>query len=307
MMRNSGFWLLTGVLLVNAGCALCNRPPSNPPPPRPIFVPPPPPVPVMGQPVPVVAPAAAFGQPQAFPTAPPGPGFAPPSITPPGPGSAPPSMPPPPNEPPPFRTETKWQPIGERDASPRDVNPSIRLYAPEPLDKDKSPSTEEPPVARKPNVQGTFPPIPQFAEVKANVYAGLRPPAEGLDWLQANGVQTVVQILPPGENDALAQKQVEDRRMRYIAFEASPETLTKEKTNAFIQLIRDGAKQGIFVYDKDGSLAGGLWYLNLRWGEVLDDDAARIRAASFGLHNTTDGQYLNMWLAVQKLLSENNR
>jgi hypothetical protein len=95
--------------------------------------------------------------------------------------------------------------------------------------------------------------------------------------------------------------------MRYVAFEVSPLTLTKEKTDAFIRLIRDGSKQGIFVYDRDGSLAGALWYLNFRWGESLDDDVARIRAASFGLHNTTDGQYLNMWLAVQKLLSENSR
>ena len=95
--------------------------------------------------------------------------------------------------------------------------------------------------------------------------------------------------------------------MRYIAFEVSPATMTKEKTDAFIKLVRDGSKEGIFVYDKDGTLAGGLWYLNFRWGEVLDDDAARIRAAPFGLHNTTDGQYLEMWLAVQKLLSENSR
>ncbi len=306
MTRIFCFWLIAGLLLVNAGCGMCNRQPSNPPP-RPLVLPPPP-APIMGQPVPVVAPAAAFGQPQPFPTAgpspgfapPSSPGFAPPSITPPGQGYAPP--PAPSNDPPPFRTETKWQPIENRDATPR-----IQLYAPEPIDKDKSPSTVEPPIATKPSVQGAFPQIPQFAEVKGNVYAGLRPPVEGLDWLQTNGVQTVVQIHLPGDNDAAVQKQTEDRRMRYIAFEVSPRTLTKAKTDEFIKLVRDGSKQGIFVYDRDGSLAGAMWYLNLRWGEVLDDDAARIRAASFGLHNTTDGQYLEMWLAVQKLLSENSR
>jgi hypothetical protein len=95
--------------------------------------------------------------------------------------------------------------------------------------------------------------------------------------------------------------------LRYVAVEVSPQNLTKEGFDAFIKLIRENAEKGVFVYDRDGSLAGPIWYLYLRWGEFLDDDAAQLRARSLGLQTTRDGAQRDMWLAVQKLLSENNR
>ena len=276
MTRFFGFLLLAAVLSFNAGCGLCQR--RDNPPPK-VFVAPPPPAPVIGTPVPVgMVPAGAeFGPPTGLPPmALPGP-----SIT-----------PMPAKDSGPMRIESKWQQMDYRDANPR-----IQLNAPEPVEKD---------APRKPDVQGAFPPIGQFAQAKDKAYAGLRPSAEGLDWLQSDGIQTVVQIRLPGEDDADAKKQVEDRRMRYVAFEVSPTTLTKEKADEFIKLIRDNSRQGIFLYDRDGSLAGAMWYLYLRWGEILDDDAAQLRARPLGLRPNADGQHRDMWLAVQKLLSENN-
>jgi hypothetical protein len=135
----------------------------------------------------------------------------------------------------------------------------------------------------------------------------LRPSLDGLDWLQTNGVRTVVQIRVFGADDSAVRKEVESRYMRYVAFEVSPEKLTKGKVDEFIKLVRDGAKQGIFVYDHDGSLAGSMWYLYLRQGEILDDDPAQLRARQLGLSHDRTDNHREMWLAVQKLLSENNR
>jgi protein tyrosine phosphatase (PTP) superfamily phosphohydrolase (DUF442 family) len=304
-------WVFSSCLIVSAGCrTTCERHPwchRNDPPPvvKPVFVPPPPPTPcVQAQPIqqsggfPVLPPGALVNPPptgNVFPQAPPA-------------GNAFPQAPPSISKTPEPKVEPQWQPREGPEPpmqpeSRRDVPPRIQLYAPEPIDKDNP----GPGIEKNPSAQRPLPPIPQFAEAKTNVLAGLRPPLDGLDWLQTEGVKTVVQIRLFGEDDSADQKQVEKRNMRYIAFEVSPEALTKEKADEFVALIRDGAKQGIFVYDRDGSLAGSMWYLYLRMGETLEDDASRIRARSLGLQTNREGQHREMWLAVRKLLDENSR
>jgi hypothetical protein len=305
MMR--ALWILPvlGISLVAAGCcSMCNR---QPPPPKALVVAPG--APVVAQP----PPNAAFGPPAgAFPTAPPatfGPPGGVPTAPPPGARFAPPGQQPPsitgPGGTSSNRIETEWQAAEGRE--PAKSKPSIQLYAPEEIDKEKTEPTKEPPLAKKPSVQASFPSIPQFAVARDNIYAGLRPPLDGLDWLQQNGVQTVVNVRLGNTDDAADRTQVEKRKIQYVSFVVSPQTLTKEKADEFIKLIRDNGKQGIFVYDEDGSLAGSLWYLNFRWGEFLDDDAAQLRAGQLGLRPKGVGQHRDMWLAVQKLLSENNR
>jgi hypothetical protein len=202
------------------------------------------------------------------------------------------------------RIETEWQAAEGRE--PALARPGIALYAPEPIDKEKAAPTPEP-LAKKPTVQASFPSIPQFAVARDKVYAGTRPKLDGLDWLQQHDVQTVVHVRLGNTDDSTDRTQVENRKMQYVSFVVSPQTLTKEKADEFIKLIRDNAKQGIFVYDEDGSLAGSLWYLNFRWGEFLDDDASQLNARDLGLRPAAAGQHRDMWVAVQKLLSENNR
>jgi protein tyrosine phosphatase (PTP) superfamily phosphohydrolase (DUF442 family) len=299
MIRTLGLLLFASAVFVNVGCQnTCNRPlfcgRNDPPPAKAIFVPPAP----LVQPGPIQ-------QSGGFPIVPQGAVVNPPpgaNIVQPNPGPSP-SI----SKSPPERKDTQWLPGETREPeSRRDVPPRIQLYAPEPIDREVPKSTDEPPL-KKPSVQRSFPAIPQFAEAKDNVFAGLRPPLDGLDWLQTNGVKTVVQIRLFGEDDSAVRKEVESRNMSYVAFEVSPVTLTKEKSDDFVKLIRDRAKQGIFVYDQDGSLAGSMWYLYMRHGEVLDDDASQLRARALGLNHTRDDQSREMWLAVQKLLSENSR
>lgn len=289
MKRLFGLSVLGVVLLTNVGCrTTCERRPlfcrNDPPVVKQTYVPLPTPMPT--PPPGAIQPSGGFPvlPPGAVPTPPPGANVVP------------------------SRSNLQWQPGDTREPEQRrDLPPSIKLYAPEPIDKETPKLDTEPLLDKKPIAQRGFPAIAQFAEAQKNVYAGLRPSLDGLDWLQANSVQTVVQIRLFGEDDSADRKQVEKRNMRYVAFEVSPDVLTKEKTDEFVKLIRDGAKQGIFVYDEDGALAGAMWYLQQRFGEFLEDEPARLNARQLGLQTDRAGQHREMWLAAHKVAKENNR
>jgi hypothetical protein len=82
----------------------------------------------------------------------------------------------------------------------------------------------------------------------------------------------------------------------------SPQALTQKLVEEFSRIARDGAGYPLFVYDRDGSLAGGLWYLHFRTAEGATDEAARVRAAALGLREDRDG-HREMWQAIRKLLN----
>jgi protein tyrosine phosphatase (PTP) superfamily phosphohydrolase (DUF442 family) len=193
--------------------------------------------------------------------------------------------------------------------------PSIKLLPPEfsnaaaaapPVAENApKPSTPAPPLA--PMTPSLPVGIVDFAPaLQDRVAAGRKPSLEGLDWLKANGYKSAVQIRRPGESDAADRKQVEARGLKFTSIEVSPATLSWATADTFAKLVGDSAAQPTFVYDADGSLSGGLWYLYFRRVERLPDEAARLRAARLGLKDGADGSYREMWLAVQKLLSTNS-
>jgi protein tyrosine phosphatase (PTP) superfamily phosphohydrolase (DUF442 family) len=147
--------------------------------------------------------------------------------------------------------------------------------------------------------------VPQFAMVQDRVATGLRPMLDdGLDWLQAKGYRTVLHIRRPGEDDSADRRQVEKRGMTYLSLEVSPQSLSRQVVDHFNALVSDTARYPLFVYDRDGSLAGGLWYLHFRTAEQASDEAARIRAGRLGLREDGDTAQRDMWLAVQRFLSD---
>jgi protein tyrosine phosphatase (PTP) superfamily phosphohydrolase (DUF442 family) len=227
----------------------------------------------------------------------------------------------------PPRTEPNWLPAEARETprpgqgipdpllgtSPSTAPGVPKLYPPEVFEK----STPEPPLIEEKTRPGApafpekkksaFPAgIPQFAQGPSGVWGGLRASIEdGLDWLAANGYRTVLHLRAPGESGDADRKQVERLGMTYASIEVSPQTLTPEKLEQFTKLVRDVARQPLFVYDQDGSIAGPLWYLYFRKVENANDEVARVRADRLGLRADREGSHRLMWLAVQKYLQDN--
>jgi protein tyrosine phosphatase (PTP) superfamily phosphohydrolase (DUF442 family) len=283
-------------LLAAAGCKSTNRNRCDtcPPPPPPCS--------------PIIAPAPGGAPPGGatlLPPAPPPPGV---------PGSA--AAPPPPS----FPAGSSFPPVASFYPAP-----GVRLGAPGSAAQAAAPPAAPTPPAKSPTVRllppefGSAPPatppaapptpplpvgIGEFAPALADrVAVGRKPALEGLDWLKANGYKAVVHVRRPAEIDSADRKQVEARGLAFTSFEVSPATLSWATVDAFAKLVGDPATQPLFVYDADGSLSGGLWYLYFRRVERLPDEAARLRAARLGLWESADGPQREMWLAVQKLLA----
>src|SRR5262249_17019881 len=104
--------------------------------------------------------------------------------------------------------------------------------------------------------------------------------------------------------DSADKKQVEKRGMKYVSLELSPLSLSREVVESFNRIVADSGGYPLFVYDRDGSLPGSLWYLHFLPSEKLEDDAARLPAGRLGLREDPDGPHRLMWIAIQKYLSE---
>ena len=208
--------------------------------------------------------------------------------------------------------------------APTPTNPSapaasgagVYLEQPEPVTPDPlretrpyTPQTAEPPAAPPARDDRAASPampvdIPQFAMVKTNLASGQEPFAEGVAWLKSHGYRTVLHVRAAGEDDSAARKQYEQAGLRYLTLELSPQTLTKEIVDRFNRLVGDAENLPLFVYDKDSSLAGALWYLHFRLAEKETDEQARQNAENLGFRQDRSDAYLKMWLAVQNLLKD---
>ncbi|MBL8795578.1 MAG: hypothetical protein JNM56_16855 [Planctomycetia bacterium] len=248
--------LLAGSLLTLSGCQACGRKKCCQP------VPPPP---CGGGPLPPRIGTA--GPPPVSLTAPPAqPTF--PGAAPPPPGAFPPS--PPPNS---------ANYYGVPPQSPAPAAPSdVRLTPPE----TAGPAVTENRVSPSPSPSPLLPVgIPQFYQVQPRLAGGLKPDGEGLDWLRANGYQTVLHVRAFDEDDSAEQREVERRGMKFISM-ISDRVPTQVQMEAFNRLLQDSAAQPLFVYDRDGMLAGGLWYQYFRQVLGLSEDEARTRATRLG-------------------------
>jgi protein tyrosine phosphatase (PTP) superfamily phosphohydrolase (DUF442 family) len=144
--------------------------------------------------------------------------------------------------------------------------------------------------------------IPQFAEVKGKkrVASGLRPThLEGLEWLKDNGYRMALYVRAPSESDDADRKQFEDKLgMKFASLVVSPEALSLDVVDQFNAIVADPANRPLFVYDKDGALAGALWYLHFRMIDQMSDEDARTAAGRIGLKEENK----DLWLAIQKIL-----
>jgi protein tyrosine phosphatase (PTP) superfamily phosphohydrolase (DUF442 family) len=191
-------------------------------------------------------------------------------------------------------------------ASPRAYLEQPEAAAPAPEAPSSSPQSPEPPPARDDSAASPALPvdIPQFAAVKTNVASGQEPFAGGIAWLKSHGYRTVLHVHAPGDNASPARNQFEQSGLRYLSLEVSPQTLSRALADQFNRLVADTNNLPLFVYDKDGSLAGALWYLHFRLVDRATEEKAREEAEHLGFKQDKSDAHLKMWLAVQNLLKE---
>jgi protein tyrosine phosphatase (PTP) superfamily phosphohydrolase (DUF442 family) len=242
----------------------------------------------------------------------PGPG-APPVTPAPGPGPVPPgerqSFAPPQSP----QETASWRPLYE---------PGVRLLKPEPLEPDAGkaevrispPSplpSAPPPVARiNPPEKDKEPvsPLPvgiaHFTELKANTIAtGFRPhPTDGIPWLQEKGFRSIVYLRDPGVNDANDRRLIEKYGLKYYSLEVSPDSLSRELVAKLKDIIAESNNVPLFVYDKDGTCTGAMFYLYLRQYDSMSDEAARVRAARLGLKDDESPGAKAWWTAIQGVM-----
>ncbi|OWK35525.1 fused DSP-PTPase phosphatase/NAD kinase-like protein [Fimbriiglobus ruber] len=167
--------------------------------------------------------------------------------------------------------------------------------------------------ATKSDVSGLGAPVPRgpvglpgYMPVSGRdgVATGRKPTLEGFDWLKANGFKTVIYLHAPATDVAPARDVAEKRGLRFVAIAVAPATL-KPASDSFAAAIGDRAQRPAYVVDEDGTRAGGLWYLLFRTVDLLNDDAARVRATSLGLPiETATEEQKQLWLAIQDVLSK---
>ena len=178
---------------------------------------------------------------------------------------------------------------------------STRRYSPQTAEPPKVPTM--PPAKDDGAASPALPvDIPGFAAVKPNVANGQKPFAGGVLWLKAHGYNSVFYLRAPGEDDSAVRREFEDQKMQYLSLEVTPEKLSKASVDKFITLVDDPKNLPLFVYDKDSSLAGGLWYLHFRLVDKMTDEKARAEVAHLGFKEDQDGSHRNMWIAVQNYM-----
>ena len=143
--------------------------------------------------------------------------------------------------------------------------------------------------------------IPQFALAKDQVASGLKPILDGVDWLKQKGYRAVLHLRRPDEDDSGDRALFEARGLKYESLAVSPETLATA-VQAFNKSVVDAANYPLFVYDRDGVLAGPLWYLHFRTVDKADHTQAMAKASRLGLKEDFAEPRWSMSLAIQKFL-----
>ncbi|MGL6094250.1 MAG: hypothetical protein ACRC7O_00425, partial [Fimbriiglobus sp.] len=181
----------------------------------------------------------------------------------------------------------------------------IRPYAaakpptPEPLpagsDDRPLPLGDTPPVPLR--AAGLPVGVPGYAAVgdKPGLFVGRRPTVDGFDALKSAGIRTVIYLHGSDADVSPAKELAERRGLRFEPVAVSPERLGNA-TSTFNPLVADKSLRPAFVSDDTGARAGILWFLYFRTVDLMNDDAARVRATPLGLRDAGTDDMAKYWL-----------
>ena len=194
---------------------------------------------------------------------------------------------------------------------PRALSPYRRDVAKSPQDADEAPKADVPnplPKDDKPAKENDTESLLRIRTAIAEVSAGLRPfELEDFKWLRKKGYRALLHLRDPDKDkdDVVAPRICDKQGMVYRDLPVSAKTLTAKAYDEFVQLVNDTNNYPLYVYDRDGTVAGGLWYLYFRLEKNEDDATAKARAKRLGLDFESDQkEHKDVVLAVQTVLAE---
>jgi protein tyrosine phosphatase (PTP) superfamily phosphohydrolase (DUF442 family) len=167
------------------------------------------------------------------------------------------------------------QPEPDGQEPPRDAGKAQGDTAP----RDQGPAkVEKPADAEAPPVD-----LPGFRMVQEGVATGRQPFPDGVAWLQAKGYRTILHVRAAEEKEITSARMLfEKRGLGYVSLEVAPRAITREAVETFNRTVADTSARPLFVFDRDGDLAGALWYLHYRTAGGLGEDQALAAAAKLG-------------------------
>jgi protein tyrosine phosphatase (PTP) superfamily phosphohydrolase (DUF442 family) len=177
------------------------------------------------------------------------------------------------------------------------VPPAPDPQAPFPPVPDKKP---DPDVNRRPLTMPNSVDIDNFVQVADRIAVGRQPFSDGITWLANEGYRSVVYLRSPDSDDQAARRMFEKKGLRYFSIEVTPGTVSRETLEQLQRILKDEKNLPVFLYDSNGYLVGGLWYLRLRQSGV-EEGRAREEALRLGLNPELNAQHRAMWEAVQRL------
>jgi hypothetical protein len=196
------------------------------------------------------------------------------------------------------------------NGSARGQAPSGSGFLGEPTNPQQS---KEPPLAKpelaapngaapKSPLQATrYPGLADLVVVKSGVASGRKPTAEGLDLLKKSGYRTVAYLHGTDADTAALQAEVEKRGLVFVAIETTPAKFAAAM-DAFNRVVATPAGRPVYICDDDGIRTGVLWYAHFRTVEILNADAANVRARPLGF--VEDGELRTTFeVALQQYLS----
>lgn len=130
--------------------------------------------------------------------------------------------------------------------------------------------------------------IPRFALVGERTASGLVPFAEGYSWLRQKGYRTLLLVKAPGDEDRLIAEEAKKAGLAFQTIEVAPSLLDREKADLFTLKLREEGP--VFVCDKNGELAGALWFLHFRLSDAQTEAAALARAKRLGLKEPAESE-----------------
>ncbi len=126
------------------------------------------------------------------------------------------------------------------------------------------------------------PGILRWAPLAPSIGGGSAPSADGLAWLKEKGYKTFIDLRPRKEIDPSFSDAVNDANMVYISLPIEKSKISSVRLARFDDLVTQAANRPIYFCDRDGSVAGLVWYLHLRTKLGESDDSAAQKVEDLG-------------------------